>query len=464
MLNVSGIARNVTPPRVPLRPGYRWVNVGGKWETQKNLPKVRFANPVRPITTPKGNIRSAVPRLTITPKPPARRPVAPARPKARAVVAPVRAVRGGGGGAMPPPPYVAPSRVGAPSSTGPGDIFSTLMDQLNGAADYGNSDSMAEAQVNAAYEPMLQDLARQMAQARAQADAAQASIGNWYGGAISQAQGMIPGLDAETSSLLAGTDAANAGAAAALGGGASDAAGSAAAFGAITRGELAKLGESAHSYASGMIPVLSLQGGDAKQRQAASDVSVMQDLAAQIADANYKKIADTLQAKQDGRSNSMKDKLALINAYSQLALLPGQLKGQNLDLLGKQSDLKSAAVSRQLDQLRLKLGLKNADTSTGAVTPWGQLNPEQLASLRDDLVSKVVSKQNPSQLAVDPIYVYNQWGNALRGVSNGQWDPKTSAAVRSWRDNQLASYLPLWNKKHPKLKYSIRNGQLVRIK
>jgi hypothetical protein len=320
--------------------------------------------------------------------------------------------------------------------------------------------AIANSQVNAQFDPQITSLAQALTQAQGQGTQDQTDIKAWYD-ALQKDLGATTAADTQAQTdALASHDAGQQGILNVLGGNAG-AANSAAAFGAIDRGALEKLGLSRQNYDSALAPAFTSQRNDAALGQLNKDRSAQQDLASQLAAARTAKGQAFGSALANAQDTNLKNSIAVTNAKAQLALLPYQVQDAQLGVQGKKADLKMAGLQYNAQKL------KNAalgSSASGPVPSFSQLNPEQLTGLQNQLLSQAVDSKDPMKLAHNPADVYQAFGAALRSMSGGQWDPQTSATVNKWRNNLIASRLPSWNRSHPKQQYAFKNGVLVKKK
>lgn len=334
-------------------------------------------------------------------------------------------------------------------------------------ADLSSNDPMTYASAinEVQYGPQLAALMAQIKAQNQKAADAQASIASWYnvlGGDLANAQSSD---DAAAAQALGDQDRATQGVLNVLGGNGA-AAGSAATFGGIERANLEGEHLAQHAYDQRLGPAYRQQGIDDRRRQLMADRAASDSLSGNLASLLAQKSSDLVKGVYDARHQNLEDRIAQKNMETQDALLPYQIADAKLGIAGKKAGLKAGALQYDLDKLRLSAGLQQLAQShgaSGAVPKFGDMDPGQLSGLQNQLLGAVVDAHNPSKLAIDPIRVYNAWGNSLRGLSNGAWDPKTSTVVRTWRNNLLSSYLPQWNANHPNLRYSFKNGTLIRL-
>jgi hypothetical protein len=315
----------------------------------------------------------------------------------------------------------------------------------------GDPTKLATAMTNAQYNPQITGLATQLANARKQGTVNQSDIKAWYAALANDLADTTAADKTAQTDVLASHDAGEQGLLNVLGGNAG-AANSAAAFGTINRGALEKIGLSRQNYDAALAPAFTSQRNEAALGQLNKDRTAQEDLLSQLTAARTAKGQAFAGAYQSAMDDNFKNQVASVNAKAQLAMLPTQVAAgkQNLKLAGLSYDtqvLKNQILGQQ---------------SSGPVPVFGKLNPEQFTGLQNQLLSQAVSSKDPMKLAHNPMDVYKAWGGALRGMSGGKWDPATSATVNSWRNNLLASRLPLWNRTHPKQQYAFKHGVLVK--
>lgn len=364
----------------------------------------------------------------------------------------------------PAPSVVPPASTPAPRSTaaagkgGKDTALAQLLASLDGGSNLDPS-AYAHSAVNAEYDPQIAELANANSLAGRQGAQDQTDLQNWYAQLMSQAQGAATANTDALKSALGGQDAAAQGAVAALGGGA--AAGDAAAWSQIARSKLAGLGLSQAGFDNNIQPALALQGVDARVRDKNATQSAQQDLAVKLAALKGAKGQAYGKALYEATDQANSRSIANINAKAQLAMLPGQLEGQQIDLAGKTTDLARAKIQYDSDALALQQAKLTAQNG-GAIPNFGRLDPENLRGLANQLTSAVTQKKNPKALGIDPAIVFNSWGNELRTYSNGKWDPHSNPQLNAWRNGLLEQFLPSWNAAHPKRQYVLKKGQLYR--
>jgi hypothetical protein len=331
----------------------------------------------------------------------------------------------------------------------------------------------AQSLVNAEYGPQIAQETRSRDAAIQEQGAAQQSIGDWYKQVMGEAGAMAGKNTAALDQVMSQYNAGVKGAAEALGGG--PAAADAAAWGAIGGSQLGNMGQIQTSYLTQLPPAYALQGADSMRKQLASDRQRIDAMNARISDLTGARGESYTKAIFEGLDKAQRDRIAEVNMQAQMAMLPAEYaeKMQGMSLRAQDNaransaaarDAAGAQIGYDLDRLRLAAGiaeLNQTDEAEDPVPAFGKLDPGKLQGLRSELLSTVVSKSNPSALAVNPMRVYNAWGNALRGLSGGEWNPASNPQIRSWRDNLLRSFLPGWNSSHPNKKYGFRNGKLV---
>jgi hypothetical protein len=396
--------------------------------------------------------------------------------------------KGGGGGGKPAPvtgadllSAVAPAYAEPPAAAGTTmPDFPTLASlgidpKLLSGKGVGGMDPVkyAQALVNSEYGPQIASETRDRDAARVEAKQAQASIGKWFQQVMGEANAMSGKNTAALDQVMGQYNAGVKGATEALGGGA--AAGDAAAWGAIGGSNLAGMGQIQSSFLSQLPAVYALQGADAMSGQMSKDRQRIDAMNARLSDLTKARGQSYTKAIYEGLDQGQRSRIAEVNAQAQLAMLPLEYaKGiQGMTLAGNADTRAGVAAGRDgalaplqydIERLRLAAGIRDlnqVDKPEDAVPDWGKLDPGKLQGLRGELLSTVVSKSNPSALAVNPMRVYNAWGDTLRGLSGGEWNPKTDKGIRGWRDNMLRTFLPGWNASHPNKHYGFRNGKLV---
>lgn len=317
---------------------------------------------------------------------------------------------------------------------------------------------LATSMVNSQYNPQIVGLATELTNARNQGTQAQKDIKEWYAALASDLAATTQAdKDAQTA-VLADHDAGQQGILNVLGGNAG-AANSAAAFGAINRGALEKIGLSRQDYDAALAPAFTSQRNDAALSQLNKDASAQEALLNQLTALRSAKGQAYAGAFSQAMDNNFKNQVASVNAKAQLAMLPAQVAQAKAGVATTNANLKMAGLQYNAQVLKNQtLG----DQANGPVPKFGKLNPEQLTGLQNQLLSQAVDAHDPMKLAHNPADVYKAWKAALRGMSGGQWDTKTSGMVSSWVNNLLGSRLPQWNRTHPKQQYRFQNGVLVK--
>lgn len=318
--------------------------------------------------------------------------------------------------------------------------------------------ALANSITGAQYNPQISALQQQLVDARKQGTQNQADIKAWYDTLANDLATTTASDASAAKAQLADHDAGVQGILNVLGGNVG-AANSAAAFGAIDRGALEKLQASRANYDSALAPAFRSQGADAALTQLNRDRTAQQDLAQQLTAARTAKGTAFAGAYQNALDDNLKNQVAAINAKSQLAMLPYQVAQAQTGLATSNANLKMAGLQYNTQVLKNQILGQQAN---GPVPLFGKLNPEQLTGLSNQLLSQAVSSKDPLKLAHNPMDVYQAWGTALRSMSGGKWDARTSGIVNKWRNDLLASRLPEWNRSHPKQQYAFRNGVLVK--
>lgn len=339
---------------------------------------------------------------------------------------------------------------------------------------WGNFDpeKYARSAVEAEFGPQIAELTAAKQRIAAQGANAQTDIQGWYQDLLKQADVGAQANLSQLTNILGGHDAAVQGAVGALGGG--QGAADVGVWGNIGRTELAAQGMAQGAHDNRMKTLLPLQGADSRLR-------VLRDFSEQGADMESK-LAALRQAKGGAYSKALyeaqdlgqRNRIAQMNAEAQQALMPLEIQQAQQGITRGNQEIRQnnqqirlneqqAKIDYDLKRLQLESGLRelNGQGQEAAVPNFRNLDPEQLSSLRSNLLSEVVSADNPSKLAVNPMAVYNAWGNTLRGISGSKWNAAKGGDVMQWRNNLLRTFLPAWNRAHPKKQYGFRNGKLV---
>lgn len=322
----------------------------------------------------------------------------------------------------------------------------------------GNPTKLAQSMVNAQYDPQIVGLASELTNARNQGTQAQKDIKEWYAALASDLAATTQADSRAQADVLASHDASQQGILNVLGGNVG-AANSAAAFGAINRGALEKIGESRQNYDNALAPAFTSQRNDAALSQLNKDAAAQEALVKQLTAMRTAKGQAFAGAYQQAMDDNFKNQVASVNAKAQLAMLPAQLATAQAGVATANAGLKMAGLKYNAQQLQNTiLGQK----VNGPVPKFSKLNPAQFTGLQNQLLSQAVDAKDPMKLAHNPSVVYKAWKAALRNMSGGQWDANNSGIVNSWVNNLIGSRLPQWNRTHPRKQFAIRNGVLVK--
>lgn len=351
------------------------------------------------------------------------------------------------GGGVPAPAGPTPPTGGTPPPPGYDPTATPLIDPQQYAA----------ATANAQYNPQINALVRQIADAKAQQGATQKDIQDWYSKLVGDTGAEATQNNADAQAILGGHDAAAAGLVNALGGSASAGAAEAGAQAGIGRSALEKLGLSNTTLSRNLGTAYAGEGVTAlrdQNRQYATDLKTA-----------LGQKADLLGAKGAAETSALQSAYAQRTAQQSQQLddqIKSNLAGVQLDTA--KTNLEGTKLNTQIARWRLQAGIKAAAATgtPGAVQDWGKLGTSNLSSLSTNMQSGLLGPKG--NLAISPVEAYNRIGNRLRELSYGKWDPQANPQINQWRNQVIIDHLPEWNRTHPNEQYGFFNGKIKRTK
>jgi hypothetical protein len=316
--------------------------------------------------------------------------------------------------------------------------------------------SLAHSQANEQYNPQINALVRQIADAKVQEGATQGNIQDWYSKLVGDANSAAGADSRDAAAILGSHDNASAGLVNALGGSASAAASDAGAQAGIGRSALEGLGLTNAATERHLGTAYAGEGVTALQDQSHKFQNDLHDALG--------KQVDLQGAKGAAYNTALQNALAARTAQAKTQMdtkVEQQLSGVQADQAN--ANLQGTQLANNINAWRFQQGIKAAnDGGSGSVPEFTKQSPGQLSQLQNNLLNGMLGPKG--NFNVDPKEAFTKMSAALANLSYGKWSPAANPAARAYVTNLIAPRLAAWNRQNPQNQYKLVKGQIVHTK